>query len=224
VIELTERFDKALVYAATIHRQQQRKAAPQSLAAETTGPVSYLGHLLGAAAIVIDARGTEDEAIAALLHDAVEDQGGLERLEDIRREFGEGVAAIVEGCSDSTTAKGTKKAHWPVRKTAYIEHLLNLHDRSTFLVSAADKCNNARATARDLAFAGDRRDVWAKFNPQAALHGTLWYYDSLIDVYQNGPLDPRRDLIISDLALAVAEIRHYVRLDDLVELEVEDIF
>ncbi len=224
MIELTERFDKALIYAATIHRQQERKAAPQSLAAEPVGPVSYLGHLLGAAAIVIDARGTEDEAIAALLHDAVEDQGGLERLEDIRREFGEVVAAIVEGCSDSTTAKGKKKAHWPIRKSAYIEHLIKVNDVSTFLVSAADKCNNARATARDLAFAGDRKDVWAKFNPDAAMEGTLWYYDSLIDVYQNGPLDPRRDLIVSDLKLAVDEIRHFVRLDDLVEVHLEDVF
>ena len=224
MIELTERFDRALIYAASIHRQQKRKAAPQSLAAEPVGPVSYLGHLLGAAAIVIDARGTEDEAIAALLHDAVEDQGGLERLEDIRRKFGAEVGAIVNGCSDSSTPKGKKKAPWRVRKSAYIEHLLNLHDRSTFLVSAADKCNNARATARDLAFAGDRRDVWAKFNPEAAPDGTLWYYDSLIEIYQHGPLDPRRDLIVSDLALAVAEIRHYVEVDKLVELQLEDIF
>jgi GTP pyrophosphokinase len=224
VIELTERFDKALIYAATIHRQQERKAAPQSLAAESVAPVSYLGHLLGAAAIVIDARGTEDEAIAALLHDAVEDQGGLERLDGIRREFHECVAAIVEGCSDSTTAKGTKKAPWRVRKAAYIKHLIGLHDVSTFLVSAADKCNNARATARDLAFAGDRRDVWAKFNPEAAFDGTLWYYANLIRVYQQGPFDPRRDLIVSDLMMAVAEIRHYVRLDRPVEVEVEYVF
>ncbi len=224
MIEFTERFDKALVYAATIHRHQERKAAPQSLAAEPVRPVSYLGHLLGAAAIVIDARGTEDEAIAALLHDAVEDQGGLERLDDIRLEFGERVAAIVEGCSDSTVAKGTKKAPWPARKTTYIKHLLKQNDVSIFLVSAADKCNNARATARDLAFAGDRKDVWAKFNPSAAMDGTLWYYNSLINVYQNGPLDPRRDLIVSDLVLAVAEIRHYVRLDEFVEVQLEDIF
>lgn len=111
--QVTGRFDEALVYAAKVHREQARK--------ETTIP--YVGHLLGVASLVIEDGGDEDEAIAALLHDAVEDQGGAPRLADIRARFRGRVAGIVHGCGDSETADPAEKLAWDVRKKAHLEHL-----------------------------------------------------------------------------------------------------
>jgi hypothetical protein len=112
---LTDRFDRALLYVTHVHGGQVRKG--------TSTP--YVAHLLAAAATVLEYGGDEDLAIAALLHDSVEDQGGKARLEDVRNRFGEGVARIVEACSDSLsdTAKGERKAHWQERKENYIAHL-----------------------------------------------------------------------------------------------------
>ena len=112
---LTDRFDRALLYATHVHGGQVRKG--------TTTP--YVAHLLAVAATVLEYGGDEDLAIAALLHDSVEDQGGKARLDDVRNRFGERVARIVEACSDSLadTAKGERKAHWQERKEAYIAHL-----------------------------------------------------------------------------------------------------
>ena len=112
---LTERFDRALLYATHIHGGQVRKGSS----------TPYVAHLLAVAATVLENGGDEDLAIAALLHDSVEDQGGKARLEDVRNRFGERVARIVEACSDSlaNTAKGERKAHWRERKDAYIAHL-----------------------------------------------------------------------------------------------------
>ena len=105
---LTDRFDRALLYATHIHGGQVRKG--------TSTP--YVAHLLAVAATVLEYGGDEDLAIAALLHDSVEDQGGKARLDDVRNRFGEGVARIVEACSDSLadTGKGERKAHWQERK------------------------------------------------------------------------------------------------------------
>jgi (p)ppGpp synthase/HD superfamily hydrolase len=112
---LTDRFDRALLYATHVHGGQVRKG--------TSTP--YVAHLLAVAATVLEYGGDEDLAIAALLHDSVEDQGGRGRLEDVRNRFGERVARIVEACSDSLadTAKGERKAQWLERKKAYLEHL-----------------------------------------------------------------------------------------------------
>src|SRR3954471_23657647 len=112
---LTDRFDRALLYATHVHGGQVRKG--------TSTP--YVAHLLAVAATVLEYGGDEDLAIAALLHDSVEDQGGQPRLLDIKERFGERVARIVEGCSDSLvdTAKGEKKAPSRERKEAYIRHL-----------------------------------------------------------------------------------------------------
>ena len=112
---LTERFDRALLYATHVHGGQVRK--------ETSIP--YVAHLLAVAATVLEYGGDEDLAIAALLHDSVEDQGGKARLEDVRNRFGEGVARIVEVCSDSLadTGKGERKAHWRDRKESYLARL-----------------------------------------------------------------------------------------------------
>ena len=107
-----ERFEKALEYAALIHAGQFRKK---------TG-VPYIAHLLGVASIALEYGATQDEAIAALLHDAGEDAGGLGRIEDIRRRFGDKVAKIIEGCTDAVTLP---KPPWRERKEKYIAHLAN---------------------------------------------------------------------------------------------------
>src|SRR5438270_1390084 len=133
---LTDRFDRALLYATHVHGGQVRKG--------TTTP--YVAHLLAVSATVLEYGGDEDLAIAALLHDSVEDQGGKARLEDIRNRFGNRVAHVVAACSDSLadTAKGERKAHWRERKKAYIAHLREA-DKDILRVSLADKVHNARA-------------------------------------------------------------------------------
>ncbi len=121
-------------------------------------------------------------AIAALLHDAVEDQGGRPRLSDIRNRFGDRVAGIVESCSDSVVnaAAGERKADWRTRKTRYIAHL-NTVDRDTLLVSLADKVHNARSILRDLRKPEVGASVWTRFtNPKTE---TLWYYRELATAF-----------------------------------------
>ena len=163
---LTKRFEQALLYAKQLHDTQQRKG---------TG-VPYIAHLLGVAALTLEYGGNEDEAIAALLHDAVEDQGGLPTLDEIRRRFGDRVAHIVEGCTDSDE---TPKPPWKERKVAYIEHVRTALP-SVVLVSAADKLHNARALVRDHEAVGDA--VWSRFN--GGPHEILWYYRSLVESFK----------------------------------------
>lgn len=158
---LTERFDQALVYASQIHREQPRKG--------TTIP--YISHLMSAAALTLEHGGDEEQAIAALLHDAVEDCGGEERLADIRDRFGEGVAAIVADCTDSWT---DPKPPWRERKEAYIASLANKPETS-LLVSLADKTHNARCIVSDLEVVGD--ELWGRFS--ANRDEVVWYYRSL---------------------------------------------
>ncbi len=162
---LGDRFVDAVTMAIELHARQARKGPP---------PIPYLGHLLGVCGLVIDAGGSEDEAIAAILHDAVEDQGGAATLELIRARFGENVAAIVDGCSDTDEAE---KPPWRERKEAYIEHLQTAQE-SVLLVSVADKLNNLRAIVRDYGEIGEA--LWARFNPDA---DQVWYYGALLRVY-----------------------------------------
>jgi (p)ppGpp synthase/HD superfamily hydrolase len=138
---LTDRFDRALLYATHVHGGQVRKG--------TWTP--YVAHLLAVSATVLEYGGDEDLAIAALLHDSVEDQGGKARLDDVRNRFGDRVARVVAACSDSLadTAKGERKADWQKRKEAYIAHL-DAADDDVLRVSLADKIHNARAILRDL--------------------------------------------------------------------------
>lgn len=159
---LTPRLDDAFKYAHEIHGSQTRKG----------NSTPYLGHLMGVASIVLDDGGTEDEAIGALLHDAAEDQGGRERLQDIRERFGDQVARIVEDCTDSWE---TPKAPWLDRKRAYIEHARSLSGPS-LRVAAADKVHNAYAILRDLRNIGD--DVWIRFNAPA--DDVIAYYESIV--------------------------------------------
>ncbi|MGV0606902.1 HD domain-containing protein [Mycolicibacterium sp. XJ1904] len=164
---LGPKFQEALGFAAELHRTQTRKASQ----------VPYVGHLLSVAGLVIEADGTETEAIAALLHDAAEDQGGDVALTEIEERFGPDVAAIVEECSDTIV---TPKPPWRQRKQAYIEHLNTASD-STIRVSMADKLDNARAILRDLRRFGPK--VWQRFNTDDP-HEHLWYYRSLLEVYR----------------------------------------
>jgi (p)ppGpp synthase/HD superfamily hydrolase len=163
---LTPKFVEALGYAAEKHATQTRKA----------GEVPYLGHLLSVAGLVIEADGTETQAIAALLHDAAEDQGGERTLAEIGQKFGADVASIVAECSDTFEAP---KPPWRGRKERYIQHLREASDDAV-LVSLADKLDNARAILRD--FRAQGNEVWQRFSVQdPQLH--LWYYRSLLEVY-----------------------------------------
>lgn len=162
---LTERFDDALAYASRIHRLQRRKGSE----------IPYVSHLLGVAAIAIENGCDEDQAIAALLHDAVEDQGGQRRLEDIRLRFGERVARIVGHCTDSDVEP---KPPWRARKEAYIASLATKPAES-LAVSIADKTHNASAINADLRAVGEA--VWQRFT--GGKEGSLWYYRALADSF-----------------------------------------
>jgi (p)ppGpp synthase/HD superfamily hydrolase len=163
---LTRRFDDAFVYAHGVHGDHTRKG----------NGAPYIGHLIGVASIVIDDGGNEDEAIAALLHDAPEDRGGQPRLDEIRARFGDAVAKIVEDCTDCWT---TPKPPWAERKKQYVEHAKSL-DPSSLRVSAADKVHNGYAILRDLRNTGDK--VWERFN--ASADDILSYYQSLVRSYR----------------------------------------
>lgn len=168
-----EKFEDALLYAARLHAGQKRKG--------TDTP--YVTHLLAVVAIVGESGGTEDEVVAALLHDAIEDTAATR--EDLARRFGEEVAETVESCSD---ADKVPKPPWRKRKERYIEHL-RYAAPSARLVSAADKLHNARAILADLRLLGE--DLWDRFT--GGKSGTLWYYRSVTEVLretgQGQPLD-----------------------------------
>jgi (p)ppGpp synthase/HD superfamily hydrolase len=170
---LTDRFDRALLYATHVHGGQVRKG--------TTTP--YVAHLLAVSATVLEYGGDEDLAIAALLHDSAEDQGGKARLEDVRNRFGDRVARTVAACSDSLadTAKGEPKADWQKRKEAYIAHLDSADD-DVLRVSLADKVHNARAILRDLRKPDVGEAIWSRFSQPR--EKTLWYYRRLADKFR----------------------------------------
>jgi (p)ppGpp synthase/HD superfamily hydrolase len=160
------RFDRAFALARDLHAKQVRKG--------TTIP--YVAHLMGVASLVLEDGGDEDEAIAALLHDAVEDQGGRETLDRIRGLFGSRVADIVEACSDTDQVP---KPPWRERKEAYIEHLRDPDlPPGTLRVSLADKLHNARSILFDL---GAGRDVYSRFN--APQQEQQWYHDALATAF-----------------------------------------
>jgi (p)ppGpp synthase/HD superfamily hydrolase len=166
--KLTGQFSKALVYAEAKHHAQTRKGGAN---------IPYIGHLLSVAALVLEAGGTETQAIAALLHDAAEDAGGVATLEEIRVNFGDDVANIVAECSDTYE---TPKPAWRPRKENYIAHLREASD-ATILVSLADKLDNARSTLRDLRIEGPA--LWQRFSTHDPLDH-IWYYESLLEVYR----------------------------------------
>ncbi len=165
---LTGQFSKALVYAELKHHNQLRKG----------GDIPYVGHLLSVAGLVIGDNGSESQAIAALLHDCVEDAGGAVTLEEIRANFGDDVARIVSECSDTDE---TPKPPWRDRKDSYIAHLAEVGE-DTLLVSLADKLDNSRAILRDYRAHGPA--LWQRFTVKDP-DDHLWYYGELLGAYRS---------------------------------------
>jgi GTP pyrophosphokinase len=185
---LSQRFIDALTFATTLHANQIRKGSG----------VPYISHLLGVTSIALEHGANEDEAIAALLHDAIEDQGGVATREEIRRRFGDTVTEIVNGCTDADT---TPKPPWLQRKEAYIAHIPTA-STSVRLVSAADKLHNARSILTDYYIVGEA--VWKRF--QGGKEGTLWYYRSLVVAFRQAGSSP----LIDELERVVSELEHQV--------------
>jgi len=187
-LKLGPRFLRAFLFAAEKHAGQARKAST----------IPYIAHLMGVASLVLEAGGDEDLAIAALLHDVVEDCGGMPRLREVRRMFGERVAKIVEGCTDSFS---DPKLPWIVRKEEYLRRLKH-EDAETRLVSASDKLHNVRTVIAD--YRKDGESIWKRFS--GGREGTLWYYRALNDEFQRRK--PNR--ITRELAVAVQELEKMV--------------
>lgn len=181
---LGERFDEALHYASRLHNRQRRKG---------TG-IPYIAHLMSVAALVLEHGGDEDMAVAALLHDAVEDQGGAPVLKEIRRRFGERVARIVAGCTDADTIP---KPPWRQRKEEYIAHVRHA-PAEVRLVSVADKLHNARAVLADYRQHGEA--LWSRF--KGGREGTLWYYRTLVETFRQAG----NNLLVEELDRVVSEL------------------
>jgi (p)ppGpp synthase/HD superfamily hydrolase len=187
--KLTARFREALWFAAFLHADQVRKGTD----------IPYVAHLLAVAALVLEHGGGEDQAIAALLHDSAEDQGGKHVLDQIRDRFGVKVASIVEACTDTTVVP---KPPWRERKERYIEHLAEVSE-DVLLVSLADKVHNARAILADYKKIGDA--LWDRF--QGKKDGTLWYYEALLEAFGNRGQRPE---LLAELKSVVLELRGLV--------------
>jgi (p)ppGpp synthase/HD superfamily hydrolase len=190
---LTWRFDTALQFASGLHHDQARKA----------GHIPYIAHLMSVCALVLEAGGDEDQAIAALLHDAVEDRGGRSTLDTIRQMFGDRVADAVESCSDSMETNPDEKLPWRLRKDKYLEHLRTAN-ADALMVSAADKLHNARAVLADYREVGE--GLWSRFN--APREDQLWYYDTLVATLQ-GTKAPKA--LVDELSLVVGELKHLAK-------------
>ena len=186
---LGPRFDGAFLFAAEKHAAQTRKRTD----------VPYISHLMSVAALVLEAGGDEDQAIAALLHDVVEDCGGEPMLEEVRGRFGDRVAKIVQGCTD---AYAVPKPPWKKRKLDYLE-LLRSADDDIRLVSAADKLHNVRTILTDYRREGD--SVWDRFSGRR--DGTLWYYRAVLEVLRAG----RPNRLVDELQRVVTELESLAR-------------
>lgn len=189
---LDQRFVDVLAYAINLHVRQARKGTR----------VPYVSHLLGVASIVLAEGGDEDMAIAALLHDAVEDQGGKPTLHEIERRFGKRVARLVEACTD---ADSVPKPPWKDRKTRYIEAVRH-EPADARLISAADKLHNARDILADYRQHGE--EVWKRF--RGGREGTLWYYRSLVKAFRaagSNRLVEELDRVVTELEILVGKNR-----------------
>jgi (p)ppGpp synthase/HD superfamily hydrolase len=193
---LGPRFEEALVYATRLHARQKKKGTD----------VPYIAHLLGVASIVLTAGGDEDMAIAALLHDAVEDQGGLPRLYELEQKFGKRVASLVDACTDSYTLPQERKPDWRSRKDLYLRKIAE-EGPDARLVSTADKLHNARQILSDYREHGDQ--VWLRFT--AGRDGQLWYYRELVKAFRtaggNNLLD-ELDRVVTELENLVSQTKH----------------
>lgn len=186
-VSLTERYEDALKYAFQLHRCQVRKGSG----------IPYVSHLLAVSALVMQDGGDEDQAIAGLLHDAVEDQGGQKTLDEIQRKFGERVAEIVLGCSDTLESP---KPPWRERKEKYLAHLESA-SVEVRRVSQADKLHNASSILQDLHREGT--GVWGRF--KGGKEGTLWYFDELLRIFRKVQPSP----LVAELGLLVEEIKTF---------------
>jgi (p)ppGpp synthase/HD superfamily hydrolase len=185
---LSDAFLRAITFAARLHSGQRRKGTE----------IPYLAHLLGVASLVLEYGGDEDQAIAALLHDTIEDCGN-EHAKPITDRFGPTVLGLVRACSDDEVPAGTEKRPWRIRKKEYLAHLDELGAaHPALLVSAADKLHNARAIRADLRTHG--LSVWGRFNRPAK--DQLWYYRSLAATFERllpGPLTDELRRTVRDI-------------------------
>ncbi len=182
------KFDEALLLAHSLHRHDIRKGTGKP----------YISHLLGVCSLVVDYGGDEEMAIAALLHDAVEDHGGRPMLEEIRRRFGARVAHIVDGCTDSYVLDATQKEPWRQRKEMYLARLPH-EDADVRMVSAADKLYNCRTILRDLR----REGITAMDRFNGGRKDTVWYYDELVRAFRAAGTND----LVEALALSVDEMK-----------------
>ncbi|AFZ42481.1 metal dependent phosphohydrolase [Halothece sp. PCC 7418] len=183
-MKLSPRFSQALTFANDLHLKQKRKGSHSP----------YISHLLTVCSLVLEYGGDEDCAIAALLHDAIEDQGGAATRETIRLQFGERVTTLVDGCTESDQ---TPKPPWQKRKEAYIAHIPKMSDQVA-LISAADKIHNARSILRDYQTLGE--EIWERF--RGGKEGTLWYYRSLVSAFRKRNVTP----IVEELTTVVDQL------------------
>ncbi|MEO1996568.1 MAG: HD domain-containing protein [Planctomycetaceae bacterium] len=188
MLPISARYRDALDYAARLHAEQTRKGSD----------TPYLAHLLSVSALAMEWGADEDQAIAALLHDAAEDQGGRQTLEKIRQRFGDRVAGMVRDLSDTLDEP---KPPWKARKQAYLTHLQQA-DPEVLLVSACDKLHNLRSILDDLIAEGPA--VFERF--QGGRDGTLWYYDSLASAFQ-------KHANVQHFAGAIARVLHDIRTE-----------
>ena len=181
----TDRFVAAFRYAAKLHASQPRKGTD----------IPYISHLMAVAAIVLEQGGDDDQTVAALLHDAIEDHPDDGRTRDtIRARFGDRVATLVEACTDADTHP---KPPWGERKERYLEHLPQA-PRAAHLIVLADKLHNARAILADHRAVGER--VWERFN--VSKQATLWYYRALADAFarlEPGHLTAEFERVVAEL-------------------------
>lgn len=189
---LSARFDEAFAFASELHREQLRKI----------GRVPYLSHLLRVAGLALDFGASEDVAIAALLHDAVEDCGGMETEAIIRERFGDFVADVVLETSDSTTADANRKAPWRERKEAYLAHL-RTGSEAAALVSGCDKLDNITSLTRAMEIAGGEATL-SRFKGGAS--DLVWYYESVAAV-----LKERGALVADELSAAIERWKEALR-------------
>ena len=185
---MTDRFALAMTYAESLHRGQSRKGSG----------CPYIAHLLGVASLVMEGGGTEDECIAALLHDAVEDQGGVPTAAEIRRRFGPGVARIVDYCSEP----GSKVEAWIARKESAVRRVSGC-GHSALLVLSADKLHNARSLIAAYREVGE--DIWECFRGRR--DGTLWYYRAMADAIARAGGSP----LLGELESAVSALESLAR-------------
>ena len=190
-LHFTDKFTRAVDYARQVHVECRKETQ-----------VPYMAHLLGVAALVIGENGyvnfpvTEDMVIAALLHDAVEDQGGLPRLRDIEANFGRDVARMVEGCTDSFVQDSANKPPWEERKRAYLKRLRK-ESLDTQLISQP---TSFTTPGRSSTITADQSDIWKRF--KRGREDQLWYFNGLLDAFKSG----RSNRIVDELGRVVAEL------------------